>query len=152
MTRVMAIMGMMLLIPCARAGVRPLTLEDLCEGAVRVVRGEVTSHTVRWIDGRIVTDWRVSPSENLKGSGKEPFSVQVPGGTIGEVTMHAGEAPRLADGEEVILFLRPGVSFCDVYGWFQGKYSVVDGKIRELPGTSVDEFLGQVRRHIDEDK
>ena len=96
----------------------------------------------------IVTDWTIDPQENLKGTGDSRFLVEVPGGTIGGITLRAGEAPRFRIGEDVLVFLRPQVSECDVYGWFRGKYTIVNGQIREKQGLRVDDYLDKVRAEI----
>ena len=148
MRRLSTLIALLLLLPCASAGVVPLTLSQLCSGASRIVRGQVVGESVHWQGGMIVTDWTIAPALNLKGSGSLPFQVTVPGGTIAGVTMHAGEAPRLKVGEDVILFLRPGVAECDVYGWFRGKYTIVDGKIREKAGTTADAFIASIQAEL----
>ena len=76
------------------------------------------------------------------------MSVKVPGGTIGRITLRAGEAPRFRVGEDVLVFLRPRVSQCDVYGWFRGKYTIVNGRIREKQGLRLHDYLATVRAEL----
>ena len=133
----------------AGAQVRPLTLHDLCSNATRVVTGGVNKLQPRWEGHKIVTDVTIVPVRNLKGSGAAPFVVTIPGGTMGGVTLRASEAPTFAVGEHVVLFLKPGAGPCGVYGWYRGKYTVVNDKIRELVDTSLETFTGQLEQIIE---
>ena len=148
MKRAITLLTLALAVPCLMGGVRPLALKDLCRNSTRVVRGLVSAEQVRWEGTTIVTDWTITPVENLKGTGVVPFTVKVPGGTIGGLTMRTSEAPRLAVGEDVVLFLKSGTARCDVYGWYQGKYTVVGNLVREKQGTTIEQFLGSIRSEL----
>jgi hypothetical protein len=148
MKRLCALVCMALLVPASYAGVRPLTLADLCKNSTLIVHGTVASRHVRWEGTTIVTDWTIRPFETLKGTAGKSVNATVPGGHIGGITMHAGEAPRFRVGEEVVLFLRFGTGACDVYGWFRGKYTVIDGRIREKAGCTVVGFLAEIRKKL----
>jgi len=130
--------------PAVAGQVRNLSRIDLCKRADRVVVGGVTKLSSRWQGQEIVTDVTVVPSENLKGTGTSPFVVTIPGGTVGNVTLRVSEAPRFAVGETVLLFVKPNNGPCGVYGWFKGKYSVVNGRIRELANTTFAQFRQQL--------
>ncbi len=137
------------LLSLSLGSVRLLSLADLCKGSTRIVVGGVTKMTSHWEGSLIVTDVTIVPNENLKGSGAAPFTVRIPGGTIGDVTLKAGEAPVFAVGEMVVLFLKTGSgSPCDVYGWFRGKYTVVGGQIRELKNTSLAQYRASILEEL----
>jgi hypothetical protein len=131
-------------LPGLRAQVIALTPTDLCSRATRVVVGGVQKLECRWQGQAIVTDVTIVPTENLKGTGSGAFMITVPGGTIGQITLRASEAPRFTVGEHVVLFIKQGSSPCDVYGWFRGKFTIVDGQIRELVNTSFTQFRDQL--------
>ena len=141
----LAIIG--LFVPVA-AQVRELTPQQLCRNADRVLTGGVNKLQPRWDGQKIVTDVTIVPVRNLKGDGATPFVITIPGGTMGGITLRASEAPRFAVGEQVVLFLKPGAGPCDVYGWYRGKYTVVDGKVRELVDTTVETFTAQLEQII----
>lgn len=142
------LIALLTLLPFSAAGVRKLTLEDLTRGASRIVVGDVVSTQAQWEDGRIVTLATVQVDHNLKGSGAAQVVVRIPGGTIGNLTMKVGEAPVLNAGEEVVLFLRPNVCPCDVYGWFQGKFTVVGGLVREMRDLPLSDFESTILGHV----
>ncbi len=92
--------------------------------------------------------WTAVMPANLKDTGAVPFTVKVPGGTIGGLTMRTSGTPRFSLGEDVVLFLKPGTARCDVYGWYQGKYTVVGDLVREKQGTTIEQFLGSIRSEL----
>lgn len=136
-------------VPAVGAQVRTLTLTDLCTHADRVVVGGVNKVASRWQGSKIVTDVTIAPTDNLKGTGSLPFVITVPGGTVGGVTLRASEAPVFTVGEQVLLFKKNGPSPCGVYGWYRGKYTVVNGHIRELVGTTYLQFKQQLEQIIE---
>lgn len=139
-----------LFVPASGAQVRSLTLTDLCTNANRVVVGGVNKVESRWQGTKIVTDVTIAPTENLKGQGTLPFVITIPGGTVGGVTLRASEAPVFAVGEQVVLFQKTGPSPCGVYGWYRGKYTVVNGNIRELVNTTYLQFKQQLEQIIED--
>lgn len=141
--------------PSAPGAVIPLTVADLARDASLIVRGSVAEKTTHWqADGRgrmIVADWSVDVDEVLKGAlphaDDRVVQVECEGGTIGATTVFSCEEAGLAPAEDVVLFLvphpeRPG--FYRTYGWFQGKYSIVGGMVREALNTPYSEFKRQV--------
>lgn len=143
------VLVMLLLVPSSGASVRRLEIQDLSRNATKIVVARVDSLSAAWDDAKIMTTVTITPSEVLKGSGVvagEEMTFRIPGGTVGGISMHSGEAPVIRQGESVVLFLRPGVSDCDVYGWFQGKYTVIDGRIRELQNTTLDQFRATINQ------
>ena len=138
------LLGILLVTGPLEAGVRPLTLAELCASSTRIVVGNVTAVQCRWQGTIIVTDITVAPIENLKGAGTDPVTFTIPGGTLGGATLRVSETPKFAMGEQVVVFLRPGVAPCDVFGWHQGKFTLEQGNVREVPGLSWETFRGQI--------
>lgn len=137
------LLGLGLFAPVAGAQVRNLTLTDLCTHADRVVVGGVSKMESRWQGQKIVTDVTIIPTENLKGEGNVPFIITIPGGTVGNVTLRASEAPTFAVGETVVVFPKAGAPG-GVYGWYRGKFTVLNGTIRELVNTTFTTFRQQL--------
>ena len=131
------------------AQVRPLTLSNLCAQADRVVVGGVNKIESRWEGSKIVTDVTIAPTENLKGVGSVPFAITVPGGTVDGVTLRVSAAPVFAVAEQVVLFRKTGPNPGGVYGWYRGKYTVVNGHIRELVDTTFLQFKQQLEQIIE---
>lgn len=127
--------ALLLLMTPASAGVRTMTLGELCDGAERIVFGGVDKIECRWSGQIIVTDITIVPIENLKGSGVGPFVVTIPGGTVGTIGLRVSEVPAFAPGEFVVVCLKSGTP-CGVYGWHQGKFTIVNDQVAERPGTS----------------
>jgi hypothetical protein len=148
MKRLLPILCVLLLVPLARAGVRPLSLRDLCAGATRIVVGQVTHLRPEWEGNLIVTRVHLSVESDLKGGGDAVAVFKVPGGNVGKVGLRVSEAPRFQVGERVVVFLRPGVCPCDVYGWHQGKLTVVDGKIVELRNASLSALETAIAQNL----
>ena len=110
-------------------------------GIVQDSRVDKVPSTLRLGEKDIVTNNIVSVEKYLSNphnlSAKE-ITVQVIGGTMGDETMEAEEAPKLEKGDRVLIFLKQveGNTFT-IYGWSQGKYTIrVGGEIgkeEELP-------------------
>lgn len=126
--------------------VRPLTLAELCEGSGRVVTGSVKSIESAWnsTHTKIETSIRVEVTETLKGSVTSSVVVKVPGGTVGNVTQHVGDAPVFSSGEKVVCFLRHNEASSEVYGWFRGKFTVIGDAVREMKGTTYSGFRSSI--------
>lgn len=144
------IIALTCLVAGASAQVRPLTLDDLCRNATRIVAGEVTKLSSRFEGTRIVTDVTMRLTETLKGRAAPRVTFKIPGGTVGGLTLNVSETPTFTKGEQAVVFLRPGNVPCDVYGWFRGKYSVVNGRVRELKGRTAtklhEDIVTRVRK------
>jgi hypothetical protein len=124
--------------------VRPLTLEELCGGAEEIVFARVASARSAWVDQRIETTVTLAVHESWKGAPSGTVEVVVPGGTVGNVTMRASEAPTFREKDDVVAFLRKRNGRNEVYGWFRGQYTVVGSRIREIPNTTLAAFRANV--------
>ena len=127
--------------------VRPMSLSELCEGSGRVVAGTVKSVDASWNAAKtnIETTVQVEVSETFKGSQASTVSVKVPGGKVGNVTQHVGDAPMFASGEKVVCFPRNDGASSEVTGWFRGKFTVVGEKVRELKGQTWSAFRSSIQ-------
>lgn len=132
-------------------------LATLTARADQIVNGEVIRTEYFAIeDGRIYTRATILVTDHLKGEKSAEVEVVIPGGTVGDTTMHMSEAPSFTEGESVILFLKDSGN--RLAGWFQGKYVVVDGMAYQSApncgtlimehGLPVDELLDTIRMEI----
>lgn len=97
---------------------RVLSLPGM-RGVLRGVTGSPTSHSIQWPGSpsrNIVTDFPLKVEEFLGAapaaySAGEAVTLRVPGGTVGAVTARAEDAPLVAAGEEVFIFVRDQGSY-----------------------------------------
>ncbi|MBM4396483.1 MAG: hypothetical protein FJ087_12445 [Deltaproteobacteria bacterium] len=106
------VLAALLVPPAARALVmEPIPLDALAREADLVVHGTVESMASRYDDPpndrRIVTDATVRVSRVVRGGhGSATVVMTVPGGEVGDRGQVVPGAPRLAVGDEVVVFLR----------------------------------------------
>ena len=128
----------------ASAEVEKMSLEEMISKASIILRGTIPKTESYWNKGQtmIYTSVTISVESYLKGgtTAKE-FTIEVPGGTVGEITLWVSDVPTFEEGQEVIVFLRE--EYFQIIGWFQGKYTVVDDLVVEK-GIPVDRFTGQI--------
>ena len=109
---------------------RPVDLETLARRADVIVRGTAKSTVASLTeDGKqIHTVATVRVASVLKGVPASEIEVRTPGGTIGDIAQIVHGAPRLIEGQEVILFLhRVSERRFTIEGFAQGKFEVVKG-------------------------
>lgn len=137
----------LLAIPLVGLGVlRDLNLADLVAGADWIVSGHVVQKESRWNDARdyIYSYVTISVNEYWKNPLRDSeIVVQVPGGSVDEITQQVSDTPEFFAGENVVLFLFDQEGNKWVYGWQAGKYTVQDGQVREL-GIPLSELKSQV--------
>jgi phage baseplate assembly protein gpV len=145
--RIQALCAFVFAIVASDMFVRPMSLSELCEGSGRVVAGTVKSVDATWDAGRtrIETTVQVDVTETFKGSQASTVSVKVPGGRVGDVVQHVGDAPIFATGEKVVCFLRNDGAASEVYGWFRGKFTVIGDKVREVKGETWSAFRSSIQ-------
>lgn len=116
----------------AGALLRALSLERMALKSRLIVTGEVVDLvSYRAPLGRIgtviFTDVTVRIQGVLKGDpDNDTVTVQVLGGTIGEVNQFCPDSARYRKGEKVLLFLREYQGRMWNCGWIQGKYRLSD--------------------------
>ncbi|MEZ6197504.1 MAG: hypothetical protein R3F20_17555 [Planctomycetota bacterium] len=153
------------LAPTPRSGeaaVIPLDLGQLTQAATIVVRGRIERSDVHFQDDArgdlIVTDHRIVVSEVLKGSlpdGERSLRLEIEGGRIGQLVCRSWEEPIVATGEEVVLFLAPSqerTATWRSYGGFQGKMTLLDGKVREARDRAWTELRAEIVAHVRSEK
>jgi len=92
---------------------RPVELPDRLRGADAAVVARVVSMTPRyqrnrWGDELIVSRAVVAVEETLKGRSRRFESVDVEGGTIGDVTLRVSDMPSLRVGERAVFMVTQG--------------------------------------------
>lgn len=136
--------------PAGRAGasVIPLGIPELTAQSDLCIRGEVIDAVAEWTNGgnMIHTTYTIQTAETLMGTAAALVKVRVPGGDRDGIHIRNAEAPVYEPGEEVVCFLRPepGLGTWATFGWFQGKFTILNGMVRELPSTSYDALRGQI--------
>ncbi len=140
----------------AGAAVIPMDLDRLVEGADVALRGDVVAAEPAWTaDGSMIyTTYTLRTTEALMGQVPGEVQVRVPGGTLNGLRIRNGEAPVFTLGEDVVCFLRPEASgpAWTTYGWFQGKYTLVGGMVRELVGVDYGAFRADILQAVAEKK
>ncbi len=132
----------------ALAAVEELSLEELVSRAVLIVRGTVIDTNARWNPDhtRIYTLVTIRPTEGIKGSLQAgDLSIEIPGGTVGDVRLEVSDTPTFEEGEEVILFLQD--EYFRVVGWNQGKYTIEKGTVVET-NQPVETFASEIREIV----
>ncbi len=130
-------LGVGLLAPAQTyAVVERLSFEELVAKSPTVVRGEVLSVVPHWDEAHsvIYTTVTVRADDYIVGAPEGgTVTFEVPGGTVGEMSLAVSDVPAFAVGEDVVLFLRD--EYFRLVGWYQGKFTV-KGEIiqeREVP-------------------
>ncbi|MCA9319313.1 MAG: hypothetical protein KDB53_01195 [Planctomycetes bacterium] len=126
----------------ATAAVIPMSVADLALQAPVCLRGQVIDARAAWTpDGAMIyTTYTIQRSETLIGQVPDLVLVRVPGGDLNGIHIRNGEAPSYIVGEEVVCFLEPeaGLPSYRTFGWFQGKFTILGGWVRELLTTPYD--------------
>jgi hypothetical protein len=115
----------LLLLPAsAPAANRHQSVDELTGEADLVVLGTVGVKNSRWgDDSRIYTDVLISSEVTLKGQDQGAVSVEVLGGTIGDIGMVVSDGAEFAEGERVLVFLKRHGNGFQVAGRESGKHS-----------------------------
>jgi len=146
----------------AAALMREMSLEELASGADSIIVGQVLHRKSHWNRDKteIFTRVVISTAEHLKGGAHSGnIVISVPGGTIGETTVEVTDVPDFSVGEKVVIFIRPltdkqvaehglvntgdDTPWFRIHGGFQGKFSVLDDKVRNIPLTKFKERITQ---------
>jgi hypothetical protein len=91
---------------------RPVDIPERIRGAGRVVVAQVTTVTPGWQtngygDQLIVSRVALRVEETLKGTPAAMLTLDLEGGTIGDLTLHVSSLPGLSTGERAVFFLDP---------------------------------------------
>jgi hypothetical protein len=88
----------------------PVPLAERARGAERVVVGRVTTVEPVWRtnefgDRLIVSVVSVAVDETLRGPTQPTVTVEVEGGTIGDLTLHVSDLEPVATGDRAVFYL-----------------------------------------------
>jgi hypothetical protein len=89
---------------------KPVPEHQMIAKAERIVVGTVSSSKSYWDDNRqrIWTDYVIAIQATIKGdSAQSTCTVTVMGGEVGDVGLIVSEEPRLAQGEQFLIYLSP---------------------------------------------
>ncbi len=114
-----------------------LDLPELTRSSGLIVQGRVIRHWSEWDSAHrfIWTHFEVQVVDALKGAPGKTVTISEPGGAVGQESLHIAGAPRYADREEVIVFLRQTpLGYWRANGWGQGRYTVTGpaGGVRHI--------------------
>ena len=102
-----------------------MSLEQLASSADTIVRGRCISVSSRWEDGAIWTIGEVDVADALKGMPQAHIRVRSPGGRVGHIVSHVDSVPKLAPGDERVLFLeRNRFGDYSVTAWAAGTFRI----------------------------
>jgi hypothetical protein len=142
-----------------------LTLDELVSAAGWIIIGTVAGQESKWNADRtnIRTVVSINVQEWVKGqpfstgadgkntadplscSNSKSVSLTVPGGKVGDVNQWVEDTPVFRDGEKALVFISSGNGgIYTVAGSVQGKYSIVDNKVRFSPLSRADLPLEEV--------
>lgn len=128
-----------------------IPLKQLVNESEAIVIGRVQSVRCEWgLDQRLILSIvRVRVQETMRGNLMVPdIILEVPGGTMGDLSLKVTDMPTFHENEEIVLFLRSIKNVADtrhsftvaqnyfpsyeVYGKAQGKYSIdTEGMVRK---------------------
>jgi hypothetical protein len=111
-----------------------LSVEQMARRATLVVQGDVVSTAAEQTPAGVRTVVHVRVLESLKGAPSAVTTCYVPGGVLPDGTRVVVDAmPSFRPGESCFVFV-------DVHGWvvggFQGKLTVVDGRVTDIGQTT----------------
>jgi PKD repeat protein len=106
---------------------------QLADKAALIVSGTVVSTTPVDRDGAVWTETKVAVTRTFKGSASETITIREPGGIYGDRITKVFGAAEFAEGEHVLLFLRPsndgGVyRVVDLFAGKFGERTTLDGR------------------------
>jgi len=126
-------------------------LNELAKEAEIILVGTVKDIRSEWNreETLIYTYVTISVEDYLKGStGSNEVVVRTFGGKVGVVSLFVEDTPNFEKGEKVILFLyQRETGDWEVYGCFQGKYRIEEGRVVEN-GLQVADFINQIKGFI----
>ena len=145
----LAALSLLILAGSSSALLLEMTKEELIVNSESIVLGTVQEVHSAWAEDRsqIFTYVILNVSEQFKGEAvSREIVVQIPGGTVGEITQKVSDTPILVTGMEVILHLfMKETGYPWIYGWEKGALIVEEGAIPEYLMT-VDQFRRLVIR------
>ncbi len=102
-----------------------LSLDDMAKKSTAIVRGRIQSCAGEFRGSVIFTHCKVGVTEQWKGDSQPVVDVATPGGTAKGMAQNFPGAPKLAQGEEYVLFLWTGKSgMTQLIGLSQGVFDL----------------------------
>lgn len=109
-----------------------LSIDQLVDKSDLIAIGSCVDTKSAWVDRTLVTLSTISVAETLKGAELGAITVALPGGIDANrkfpIAVTYPGAPRIAPGEDVVLFLTASAETTGSYtvtGFSQGKFSIV---------------------------
>lgn len=124
-----------------------MTREELIEKCDGIILGTVQDVRCAWAEdhSQIFTYVNLAIQDQFKGTpvGSQ-LTIQIPGGTVGEITQWVSDTPTVVVGTTVIIhtFMKE-TGYPWIYGWEKGVLTVENGVIPEYNMT-VDQFRSLV--------
>jgi len=117
--------------------------EELIQKSEAIVLGTVQDVSCAWAEdhSQIYTYVTLKVEDQFKGEpvGKE-MVIQIPGGTVGEMTQWVSDTPKISVGLRVILHtFMQDTGYPWIYGWEKGALTVLNDAIPDY-GMTVDQF------------
>jgi hypothetical protein len=123
------------------------SLEGLVSGSGRIVHGRVVRHWVAWDDTHrfLWTHYSLRVFDTVKGAPSATFVISEAGGAKDGFIMTVPGTVQYADGEEVVAFLHPTpIGYWQTFGYSQGKFSIIAGKVvSEEVGPAIIDLQGE---------
>ena len=128
----------------------PTDFADLVTGAAAIVHGRVSAARSDWVDGRgrIDTFVTIDVEAYLKGNLGPIVELQVPGGELGRYRDVVVGAPKLAPGDDVVLFVSTKGGRPHVLGMMLGVFRVQHVGAQALVSPAPAVALGGDARRI----
>jgi hypothetical protein len=102
-----------------------ISIEKMSQTATVIVRARCLGNSTEWDTGEIRTLTSFEVEEIWKGSASGRITVQLLGGTVGNLTSRVSGVPRFRSGEEVVLFLEPTPrDDFSIVSWQQGTFRI----------------------------
>ncbi len=107
----------------------PPTFDELVGRAELIFEGTVKDVRAQWVgegsQRHIMTYVTFDVAENVKGQAPQTYTLQMLGGTIGDMTMEVTDTPKFAPGDRDILFVENnGRQFVPLVGIMHGRFHI----------------------------
>lgn len=107
----------------------PPTFDELVGRAEFIFEGTVKDVRAQWVgegsQRHIMTYVTFDVAENVKGQASKSYTLQMLGGTVGDMTMEVTDTPKFAVGDREILFVENnGRQFVPLVGIMYGRFHI----------------------------
>ena len=127
-----------------------LSLDDMAKQSTAIVRGRVQSCAGEFRGSVIFTHCKVAVTEQWKGAAQPLVDVATPGGTARGMAQNFPGSPKLAQGQEYVLFLWTGKSgMTQVIGLSQGVFDLKPAATGHASGQAIAQRAATTERMLD---